>query len=338
MGAEIGCAVSGPREFSILLDGRCLNEWVGSRFRGLVGSRPGAGGRGPVSRPTPLWKRRLVSLLSADPTGRTGFTRSALLPFFPSAFRGTLMVKCPGCGSENPARSTRCRRCRVLLPVTASRKGASLPFWLVGILVTVVASAAFLLGLETGRQSVPLSQPRSLPLPSPTATRPVQLPAIDPVASAAGLTWAIYTSQDRLTDRPILGARFGTAAGTPLFTILCAEGQAALSLKRGLLPAAEGASGNSKSTLDTIRVGVRIGERERERVELRFEDAAPEALDAIPRKPLEFLARVAASRRIRTANDDFDPTSWGEAIKRVTSECRFEARVETPVKRAKANR
>src|SRR5204862_6250696 len=96
----------------------------------------------------------------------------------------------------------------------------------------------------------------------------VSVPGVDPLASAAGLTWAIYTSHDRLTDRPILGARFGTVSGTPLFSVLCAEGQAALSLKRGLLPASEGASQNSKATLETIRVGVRIGARERDRVSL----------------------------------------------------------------------
>lgn len=221
-----------------------------------------------------------------------------------------------------------------------------MPLWLVGILVAVVASGAFLMGLETGRQNphpVPADSAGETPKPTPRlgtapATTPPLSAAADPVATAVGPTWAIYTSRDRLTDRPILGARFGTASGTPLFTVLCTEGQAALSLKRGLLPAVEGASGNSKSTLDTIRVGVRIGERERERVALRFEDATPELLDAIPRKPLEFLGRVAASRRIRTANDDFDPTPWDEAVKRVTNECRFEARVETPVKRTKGKR
>ena len=162
--------------------------------------------------------------------------------------------------------------------------------------------------------------------------------AADPLASAAGMTWAIYSSKDRLTDRPILVARFGTVSGTPLFTVLCAEGQAALSLKRGLLPPAEGASANSGTTLEAIRVGVRIGERERDRAELRFEEAPPEWLDAIPKDPVAFLRRVAASRRIRTATDDFDPTTWGEAIARVTGECRFDERPASAPKRAKARR
>jgi len=257
------------------------------------------------------------------------------------------MVKCPSCGSENPARSARCRRCRQILPSTAAnRGGASLPVWLVGILVTVVASVAFWLGLETGRQGLtaaPRPAPRAaltpvVPLPDPVSRIAPPVSAADPLASAAGSTWAIYSSKDRLTDRPILGARFGTASGTPLFTVLCAEGEAALSLKRGLLPPAEGASANGKSTLETIRVGVRIGERERARVELRFEDAPPESLDAISKDPAAFLRRVAASRRIRSANDDFDPTTWGEAIARVTSECRFAEPPAAPPRRTKARR
>lgn len=158
------------------------------------------------------------------------------------------------------------------------------------------------------------------------------------MASQLGPTWAIYTSRDRLSDRPIFGARFGSGSGAPLFTVLCAEGQAALSLKRGLLPPVEGASGNSKTTLDTIRVGVRIGGRERDRVELRFEDAPPELFDAIPKEPLRFLRRVAGSHLVRTADDDFLPTAWGEAIARVIGECGFEEQAEPAPKRVEALR
>ena len=206
--------------------------------------------------------------------------------------------------------------------------------------MVVAASLAFWLGLESGRRA---SRPASVELPpvsrpSPAARITAPPSAADPVASASGLTWAIYTSRDRLTDDPLLGARFGTAAGTPLFTVLCAEGQAALSLKRGLLPAVEGASGNSKSTLDTIRVGVRIGGRERDRVDLRFEDALPESFDVIPEAPLEFLRRVTESLRIRTATDDFDPSTWAEALARVTGECVFEERDALPPTRMRARR
>lgn len=299
-----------------------------------------------MTRPVPAWRRRLTSLLGGDASGRATFSRSALLPFFPSAFRGTPVVKCPGCGSENPATSARCRRCRLFLPVTSAvRRGPTLPVRLVAILVLVVAAGAFWLGLESGRQTAQFAQTRvsSAPasdlLPGPRAAQtPATASAVDPAASSAGLTWAIYTSQDRLTDAPLFGARFGTVSGTPLFTVLCAEGRAALALKRGLLPAAEGASGSSTSALETIRVGVRIGERARDPVELRFEDRPPEWFEAVPERPLEFLRRVAASRRVRTATDDFDPTAWGDAITRVTRECRFDERPASAPTRAKARR
>ncbi len=289
-----------------------------------------------------------MNLLGGVPTGVDRVRRSALHPFLPSAFRGPRILKCPGCGYDNPARSERCWRCRRLLPVAASVRGsASLPVWLVAVLVVVVASGAFWLGLESGRPAPelaprrpPSAQPTPVPSPAPPTTgRTNPAPsAADPVASAAGPTWAIYTSRDRLTDAPLFGARFGTTSGTPLFTVLCAEGQAALSLKRGLLPATEGASANRKSAIDTIRVGVRIGRRERDLVELRFEDAAPESFDAIPKEPVEFLRRVTASRRIRTATEDFDPTTWGDAISRVTRECQFDERPASAPKRTKASR
>jgi len=253
-------------------------------------------------------------------------------------------VKCPSCGLDNSALSARCARCQKLLPATAAvRGGAYLPVWLVVILMAVVASVAFWLGLSSGRDAevVELATqrgPRPLAVLPPGAAGEDVVEGIDPVATTAGLTWSIYTSQDRLTDRPLFGARFGTVSGTPLFTVLCAESQGALSLKRGLLPAAEGASQNSKSTLDTVRVGVRIGERERDRIELRFEDAPPEFLDAIPKNPLEFLRRVERSRKIRTETDTFDPSTWGEAIARVREACGFEEKPGPAQKKAGARK
>jgi hypothetical protein len=61
-------------------------------------------------------------------------------------------------------------------------------------------------------------------------------------------------------------------------------------------------------------------------------------LDSIPRKPLEFLRRVAESHRIRTATDDFDPTIWGDAITRVIQECRFEEASAPAAKPVKTKR
>jgi len=216
----------------------------------------------------------------------------------------------------------------------------------VGILVVLVGSAAFWVGRESGRQAARVVAPRP-PSLSPTSVPSSSGPAIamrgprspaEPLANARGLTWAIYTSRDRLTDKPLFGAGFGAASGTPLFTVLCVEGLAAVSLKPGLLPAIEGASGNSRSTLDTIRLAVRLAARKREPVDLRFDDALPESLDAIPRRPLDFLRRVAASRRIRTAADDFDPAPWGDAITRVTSECGFNERPAPAAKGARGGR
>ncbi|MEO8499782.1 MAG: hypothetical protein ABI565_02620 [Vicinamibacteria bacterium] len=158
----------------------------------------------------------------------------------------------------------------------------------------------------------------------------------DPVASAFGATWWIYTSRDRLTDRPLFGARFGTESGTPLYSVLCAGDQGALSLQRGLLPATQAASGDVRALEATLQVAARTARSEREQVELRFEEGAPESMRAIPAQPLDFLHRVAASHRIRTASDDFDPTSWRDAIARVISECRFNAPAEEASARAKA--
>ena len=206
----------------------------------------------------------------------------------------------------------------------------------------LVGSLAFWVGRESGRGAG-----RAAPPPPPPPVSSSSGPATgarggrsgaEPPASAVGLTWAIYTSRDRLTDKPLFGARFGTVSGAPLFSVLCAEGLAAVSLKPGLLPAIEGASGNSRSTLDTIRIGVRLAARNRDLVEVRFEDALPESLDAIPRKPLEFLRRVASSRRIRTATDDFDPAPWGDAITRVSSECGFDERPGRALRGARADR
>jgi hypothetical protein len=208
--------------------------------------------------------------------------------------------------------------------------------------MAVVGSASFWLGLSSGRERTEIetnsngeSEALAVPRPGPAGELAAAVSGIDPLATTSGLTWAIYASQDRLSDHAIFGARFGTASGTPLFTVLCAEGQGALSLKRGLLPAAEGASQNSGSTLEAIRVGVRIGERERDRVEVRFEADPPESLEAIPKNPAEFLDRVTASQKIRTANDTFDPSTWADAIARVKQACGFATRPGVSPQKAK---
>jgi len=215
------------------------------------------------------------------------------------------------------------------------------PFWLLALGLASVL-IAFWLGHEAGRaaglrEAVQAPRFAKAPTPLPAATKSPTAPlGADPLASAAGATWAIYTSRDRLSDHPLFGARFGTTSGTPLFSVLCAERQGTVSLSRGLLPATEGASGNAQGLVGALQVAVRIAKRERKQVELRFEEGAPESLDAIPARPLDFLHRVTASKKIRTASDDFDPTSWGDAIARVIAECRFDTPAEEPPRRRKA--
>lgn len=285
-----------------------------------------------MTGPIATLRRRVARLLGDPFATRDGSKRSPILAFFPSR----APVKCPECGRENPAGRGRCQRCGATFRAGSGGSSGSqdtVPFWLLALgLASVVM--AFWLGNETGRaaglreaaqahRSAPAPTPLPAAAPPPTATL-----SADPLASAAGATWAIYASRDRLSDRPLFGARFGTLSGTPLFSVLCAEGQGAVSLTRGLLPATEGASGNARGLVSTLEVAVRTAKREHQQVELRFEESAPELLGAMPAGPLDFLNRVAASRRIRTASDDFDPTSWGDAIARVIAECRFDTPAE----------
>ncbi len=144
--------------------------------------------------------------------------------------------------------------------------------------------------------------------------------------SDSGQTWAIFTSRDRLTDRPLFGARFGNASGNQLFSVLCSDDRSALALRRGLLPASKGASGDGNGIVSTIVVGERVAAREGGRVELIFDDGPPELFEIHPKHPVDFLRRVADGRRIQTTADDFDPKVWAGAIERVLEACRFEKR------------
>ena len=293
-----------------------------------------------MTGPLATLRRRFARLLGDPFATRDDSKRSPILAFFPSR----APVKCPGCGRENPAGRGRCQRCGAALRSGSGGSSGSqdtVAFWLLAIgLASLVM--AFWLGHETGRaaglrEAAQAHRSAPAPTPLPAATPPPTAPlGANPLASAAGATWAIYTSRDRLSDHPLFGARFGTPAGTPLFSVLCAEGQGAVSLTRGLLPATEGASGNAQGLLSTLEVAMRTAKREHQQVELRFEERAPESLGAIPARPLDFLHRMTASERIRTASDDFDPTSWGDPIARVIAECRFDGPAEEQPKRRKA--
>jgi hypothetical protein len=146
--------------------------------------------------------------------------------------------------------------------------------------------------------------------------------------TGAGITetgpgWVIYTSLDRLTDRPLFGARFTNRTGVQLFNVLCANGSSVLSLERGLVPSPEGASGNGKSVVAAIETSRRTAARKSLRLALRFDEMPAELADVAPRRPAAFLRRVAASRRIRTATDEFETTGLGVFVERVITACGF---------------
>jgi hypothetical protein len=111
-----------------------------------------------------------------------------------------------------------------------------------------------------------------------------------------------------------------------LFSVLCSDDRSALSLRRGLLPASKGASGDGNGIVSTIVVGERVAAREGGRTELTFNDGPPELVEIYPGRPVAFLRRVADSRKIQTTADDFDPGTWASAIERVLKACRFEKR------------
>lgn len=294
-----------------------------------------------MSRAHPRLRRWIARLLRGSFTSRIGSKGSPILAFFPSSphpspagGQGPGGEACPHCGAALRSGSGLSSGSSI---VAESR------LWSLAIGLTLAAATGFWLGRESGRAAAIHARPAqggATPVPTPRMTPGVRSPpgreAVDPVATASGTTWAIYSSQDRLTDRPLFGARFGTRAGAPLFSVLCAEGRGALSLKRGLLPATEAASGNLQGLVATIQVAIQLVAREHHQVVLRFEDAPAESLNAIPSRPGDFLRRVVTSRRIRTASDDFDPADWHDTISRVIAECRFDAPVEAQPKRRKA--
>ena len=291
-----------------------------------------------VTRTTPSWRGRITRFLRGFFSTRSSPRRSPILAFFPSAAAAKRRVS----AENNPEAAKPCPRCGAA-PATGSSGSSGLQGaaaqarWPIAIGVALVTVTAFWLGREFGRVRAVRGiapQARAALSPNPRMTPGVRASvaheAVDPVATASGATWAIYTSRDRLTDHPLFGARFETPAGIPLFSVLCAEGQGAVSLTRGLLPATEGASGNARALGDTVRMAFSMARGALQPVELRFGESAPESLSAIPGRPLDFLHRVAASQKIRTASDDFDPTPWSDPIARVISECRFSAPEELP--------
>jgi hypothetical protein len=243
---------------------------------------------------------------------------------------------CGSCGAENRAEAQRCRRCAQPIRMDARLGSRGVPVWLATAGMFATGAAGLWLGRNMNGRGQPPAPVVATAVPSPST---LQAPAIavsrtqPPVAgqpAEAGETWAVYLSKDRLTDEPLFGAWFGTRSGSPLFTVLCAPNASALAVRRGMLPANEGASGDARGLLATIDVGRRIWNRERRTIELRFDDAPPEAIEAFPRDPIQFLNRVASSKRIRSSTEEFEPAGWSDAIEKVRNRCAFVPAVPSP--------
>lgn len=256
-------------------------------------------------------------------------SRSRILPFFPAATGGTPAGrKCPTCRRDNSPSADRCRYCRSPLNArqtsrhTATRERL-LRLLLVGVGVVSIA------GLYAVVR--PISPAR--PGPKPTALvapNPIPAPTLGKFAMGSGTmetgpTWVIYSSLDRLTDEPLFGARFGNQTGAHLINVLCAKGRGTLSLERGLFSPPDAASGNGKKVSEEIEVNQRFSRREKQRLDLRFDEEPAESVEVTPSHPGVFLQRVAASRRIRTATDDFDTRDLRPFVDRVIAACGFPA-------------
>ena len=199
--------------------------------------------------------------------------------------------------------------------------------WSMLLLVAAVALGAYYLGQRSNPAGAAMARrtPAAVAIPTPKSSFTRGRFATGAGMTETGATWAIYTSLDRLTDRPLFGARFGNQTGAQLFNVLCANGRSVLVLDRSLVPSFEGATGNGKGVVAAIDSSRRTAARERLRVELRFDETPAELADVMPRLPGAFLRRVAGSRRIRTATEEFDTTGLNAFVERVISACGFES-------------
>jgi hypothetical protein len=218
----------------------------------------------------------------------------------------------------------------VLTEASPQESVLKMPVWLSLILLVAVASGAFYLGRRTSPGTAVMARDRlaapitaAVPTPRPISARGRSVTGAGITETGAG--WVIYTSLDRLTDRPLFGARFANQTGDQLLNVLCADGRSVLALERGLVPSAEGASGNGKSVVSAIETSRRAAARQGRRLALRFDEAPAELADVAPRRPAAFLRRVAASRRIRTATDEFETKELGAFVERVIAACGFDS-------------
>jgi len=256
--------------------------------------------------------------------------RSRILPFFPAApGNAPPGRKCPTCRRDNSPSAERCRYCRAPLsarqalrnPATRGRLARVL---LICLGIVLVVSLYAVVRPVSPARSGPKSEVRAVPKPIPVPT--LGTFAMGAGTMETGATWVIYSSLDRLTDEPLFGARFGNQTGAHLINILCAKGRGTLSLERGLFSPPDAASGNGKKVTEEIDVNQRFSRREKQRLDLRFDEQPAESLEVTPAQPAAFLRRVASSRRIRTATDEFDTRDLGPFVDRVMTACGFDDR------------
>ncbi|MEO8358504.1 MAG: hypothetical protein ABI672_00620 [Vicinamibacteria bacterium] len=199
-----------------------------------------------------------------------------------------------------------------------------LPLWVVLALVALVGGVAFWGGQRQGRASAQNPAPApsvvATPLPQPSALASVRS-ASDIAPSESGSTWALYRSNDRVSNHLIVGASFTNINGVQLMSLLCNGQDAGLAVHRSLLPASDGVSADAKQVASSIAIARRVFDRDPRKVELTFGDASSVEVDVFPENFIEFARRVALAPKVRTVTDNFDTTGWSEVIERVLGEC-----------------
>ena len=255
-------------------------------------------------------RREFESLLARIRMGRSNRRRRSepapkVLAFFTPA---PAPLPCPTCG-RSPAGSSAQRSRGAFL---GSTREAAASLLIVGALGVWAGWRA------RGAQARPVSaeipdKAGAASTSGPSGATPA------PGHKETGALWTIYTSVDRLSGRPLLGARLGSPGGPELFTVLCGEGQTVVALG-GVISAPEGGSGDAQKFVSAMDVARRVGAR-RERTQIRFDEGAAEQIEAVPPRPVEFLRRVASSEWIRTASYEFKTEEVIPALERIRESC-----------------
>ena len=244
--------------------------------------------------------------------------RGKIHPFFPGeqADQGR---PCRRCRRDNIELASVCRHCG--LPLDSRPFGAVSRRAIAFALVALALIGLGFLGLLVAARKSPAPAAAVAQGPS-TPSNPRRV-ALGAGFFETGPRWTIYSSLDRLTDAPLFGAQLENRAGVRLASVLCANGRGTLSLDETTITPSEAASGNRKRVLAAIELHESSLRRRGERIELRFDDEPVESVALLPPRPAALLRRIASSRRVRTANDEFDTREIAPFIERVISACGF---------------